>query len=182
MLMFKNLSYLPLNLLWNRREEKWGKGAWATQNTSGHKAPSHPAAHYAWCVTDSRSADGISGMGKSLQAALLHYRIENWSCRSANITTDLQRQGTFLHWRQHNWSEWTKVPGWNTPNNWPVCHSGLRLCPYTLCMWICSSSLSSGSSEQTSSDQGDECFLPGGTFPDDPTQKAKHTCRQKGAS
>lgn len=29
------------------------------------------------------------------------------------------------------------------------------------------------------SDQEDECFLPWGTFPDDPTQEAKHTCWQE---
>lgn len=125
-----------------------------------------------WDFWDGEISSGSSSMLQDWKLELQKCKHNNWSPKTRNLPA--------LAAAQLEWVD--KGAGVKHSNNWPVCHSGLRLCPYTLCMRICSSSLSSGSSEQTSSDQGDECFLPGGTFPDDLTQKAKHTCRQEGAS
>lgn len=178
MVMFKNLSYLPLNLLQNKREIKWGKGAWATPNTSAHKAPSHPATRYAWCVTDSQIRDGEISSGSSSTSQDWKLELQkgqnsNWSPKSRNLPALAAAQLEF---------------------------SGQRCCGETLQqltylsfrfetlslhlvydLWICSSSLAQLLGTDRS-DQEDECFLPGGTFPDDLTPEAKHTCRQEGAS
>lgn len=101
MVMFKNLSYLPLNLLQNKREEKWGKGAWATPNTSAHKAPSHPATRYSWCVTDSQIRDGeissdSSSTSQNWKLELQKGQNSSWSPKARNLPALAAAQ---LEWR-----------------------------------------------------------------------------------